>query len=181
MPEERELGGLVPRPDPTLLTTAALNREVSYLRSLLEAQVDNSREMAGALRDADLKFEDERDRRLTEVAAERDRRLTEVATEREKALKIKEEADKEALRLDREIRQFKDIATGARQDAAVAALEQRLGPIDQYVAGQRGEQSGTTQERRRREVTFGQIVGLAMAVFVFLSVLIGAAALLIHG
>ena len=50
----------------------------------------------------------ERDRRYTEVAAERDRRLTEVATEREKALKIKEEADKAALALAREIQTYKD-------------------------------------------------------------------------
>ena len=40
--------------------------------------------------------------------AERDRRYSEVNIEREKALKIKEEADKAALGLAREIQSYKD-------------------------------------------------------------------------
>lgn len=42
------------------------------------------------------------------VEAERDRRYSEVNTEREKALKIKEEADKVALDLARQIQTYKD-------------------------------------------------------------------------
>jgi hypothetical protein len=131
-----------PIPDPTDLTTAALMREVGYLRNLLQIQIDGSEKLVGSLRDSDVKFETERDRRITEVASERDRRLTEVATEREKALKIKEEADKEALRLDREIRQFKDEKAGAVTAQAVTSLEQRLVPIDRYVAAQQGRSDG---------------------------------------
>jgi hypothetical protein len=139
--------GSRPEPDPTLLTTEALNREVSYLRTLLEAQVDNSEKMTMVLRTADEKFSIERDRRITEVAAERDRRLTEVATEREKALKIKEEADKDALRLDRELRKVNDEKAGARTDAAVADLEKRIQPLVTYVAGQQGRASSSLDGR----------------------------------
>jgi hypothetical protein len=55
------------------------------------------REFFTALRVADMRFD-----------AERDRRLTEVAIEREKALKIKETADLAALSLAREIQTYKD-------------------------------------------------------------------------
>ncbi len=50
-----------------------------------------------ALRQADERFN-----------AERDRRYAEVNTEREKAIKIKESANQEALLLAREIQQYKD-------------------------------------------------------------------------
>jgi len=161
-------------PDPTELTTKALHREIAYMRDLLQAQAENARDLALTLRESDEKFENERDRRITEVKAESDRRLTEVATEREKALKIKEEADKEALRLDREIRQFKDDKASARTDAAVAALEQRLRPIDSFVSGQQGE-------KRQRDLTFGQLIGLATVVLFFLSVTAAVVALILHG
>lgn len=44
-----------------------------------------------------------------ELDAERDRRYAEVAQERAKALAIKEEADKEALKLAREAQTYKDL------------------------------------------------------------------------
>jgi hypothetical protein len=50
-----------------------------------------------ALREAEAKFQ-----------AERDRRYSEVAVEREKALRIKEQADRDALGLAREIQVYKD-------------------------------------------------------------------------
>ncbi len=170
-----------PNPDPSTLTTDALNREVGYLRNLLENQQEAAERLAGALRDSDAKFEAERDRRISEVALERDRRLTEVATEREKALKIKEEADKEALRLDREIRQFKDEKAGAVTAAAVGSIEQRLVPIDRYVAAQQGQVQGHEQARSRHDISFGQIIGMVTVALIFLSAVIAGAALIIHG
>jgi len=100
-----------------------------------------------ALRVADLRFDEERDRRYTEVGQER-----------EKALKIKEQADRDALELDRQIRNYKDEkanqlreqlgqerglyatkedikAVGDKFDAVVA-------PILTYIAGQQGRSSG---------------------------------------
>ncbi len=170
-----------PNPDPSSLTTDALNREVGYLRTLLEAQVQNAREMSEALRGADEKFELERDRRISEVKAESDRRLTEVATEREKALKIKEEADKEALRLDREIRQFKDEKASTRTDDAVKALESRLTPLDNFVSSKQGEAHGAARSTEQKQISFGQIMAMVMAVLFTLSITASVVALILHG
>jgi vacuolar-type H+-ATPase subunit H len=92
------------------------------------------REYFWALRDADQRFFDERDRRYAEVALER-----------EKALKIKEEADKAALGLAREIQTYKDekanelreqisserglYATKGDVQAAVEKIEATLKPL----------------------------------------------------
>jgi hypothetical protein len=159
-------------PDPSVLATAALTREVAYLRDLLDTQATSEQRLSGALREADEKFEAERDRRLTEVKNESDRRLTEVATEREKALKIKEEADKEALRLDREIRQFKDDKAGLRTDSAVSNIEARLRPIDSYMATQQGQEQGSDRSKNRSDITFGQIATIV-------TIIITAAAIII--
>jgi hypothetical protein len=59
--------------------------------------IDTFAEYSRALREADLRFD-----------AERDRRLAEVAVEREKALAIKEKADERALSLSAETQKYKD-------------------------------------------------------------------------
>ena len=121
------------------------------------------------LRQADLMFAAERDRRYTEVDKANDRRLAEVATEREKALAIKEEADKAALGLAREIQTYKDekanelreqiaaergeyltrteyIAQHEALEATVATLadsvREQLKPITEYIAGRQGRTEG---------------------------------------
>jgi hypothetical protein len=87
--------------------------------------------------------------------AERDRRYSEVNIEREKALKIKEEADKAALGLAREIQSYKDEKanqlreqiTGERGSFAtkedLAASMRELGaliaPLTAFVAGAGGQ------------------------------------------
>jgi hypothetical protein len=89
---------------------------------------------------------------------ERDRRYTEVATEREKALKIKEEADRAALGLAREIQTYKDekanelrsqieqerghYVTQSELRGAVDKLEAQLKPVGEYVTLQQGRQAG---------------------------------------
>jgi len=101
-----------------------------------------------ALRIADEKFQ-----------AERDRRNTEVAAEREKALKIKETADLAALSLAREIQTYKDDKADKARDTAlsergayvtrgdlesvVEEIRDSLKPLFEFVAGQRGAAQGT--------------------------------------
>jgi ElaB/YqjD/DUF883 family membrane-anchored ribosome-binding protein len=101
----------------------------------------------GALREADLKFE-----------VERDRRYAEVALEREKALKIKEEADKAALALAREIQTYKDEKANELREqinserglyaskddvrAAVDKVEATVRPLAEYVTAERGRGVG---------------------------------------
>jgi hypothetical protein len=87
--------------------------------------------------------------------AERDRRYSEVNIEREKALKIKEEADKAALGLAREIQSYKDEKANqlreqisaergsyASKDDLSAALREigaSIQPLTAYVANMAGQ------------------------------------------
>ncbi len=93
---------------------------------------------------------------------ERDRRYTEVATEREKALKIKETADLAALGLAREIQTYKDekanelreqinsergnYLTRSEYNAQHQALEDKLDaalkPLNDFMVASRGRDAG---------------------------------------
>jgi len=95
---------------------------------------------------------------LSALMIERDRRYSEVAMEREKALKIKEEADKAALGLAREIQTYKDekanelrsqierergsYATQNDLKATVEKVEAAMKPLAEYVSRQAGRGAG---------------------------------------
>lgn len=90
-----------------------------------------------------------------EFQAERDRRYSEVNVEREKALKIKEEADKAALGLAREIQTYKDEKANQLREqitsergsfaskddlaAAMRELNASIQPLNAYVVGMGGQ------------------------------------------
>lgn len=98
-------------------------------------------------RAADLRFAEERDRRYAEVAAAR-----------AEALKIKEQADRDALQLAREIQVYKDekanelrsqierervtYATKDDLKAAVEKIEVALTPLVAYASTQQGRGAG---------------------------------------
>jgi Arc/MetJ-type ribon-helix-helix transcriptional regulator len=100
-----------------------------------------------ALRAAQDKFEQERDRRYAEVA-----------TEREKALKIKETADLAALGLAREIQTYKDekanqlreqinaerglYPTKSELVSAIEKIEETIKPLAVFVTAQQGRAAG---------------------------------------
>jgi vacuolar-type H+-ATPase subunit H len=114
-------------------------------------------EHLAALREADLRFH-----------AERDRRYAEVAQARAEALKIKDEADREALRLSRESQTYKDErANNLRSQierergdyptkSDLKAVEEKLGaliaPLAVFMASQQGAQRGSS-------ATAGWVVG----------------------
>lgn len=92
------------------------------------------------------------------IDAERDRRYAELASEKEKAIKIKEDADKAALSLAREIQTYKDekanelreqinserglYATKGDLIAVAEKIEATLRPIQEYIATDRGRGAG---------------------------------------
>jgi len=100
-----------------------------------------------ALREAEVRFQEERDRRYAEVALER-----------EKALKIKEEADKAALGLAREIQTYKDEKANELREqinsergfyaskddvtSAVEKVEATITPLAEFVSRQQGRTQG---------------------------------------
>jgi len=89
-----------------------------------------------ALRDADARFNEERDRRYSEVNIER-----------EKALKIKETADLAALQLAREIQTYKDekaneLREQINSERGLYATNRDIEPIKAYVSSQTGRGLG---------------------------------------
>ena len=104
-----------------------------------------------ALREADLRFQEERDRRYAEVNIER-----------EKALKIKETADLAALQLAREIQTYKDekaneLREQINSERGLYATNKDIDPIKSYVSSQTGRGLGMY-------ALFGVVMTLLMAV-----------------
>jgi hypothetical protein len=122
------------------------------------------RELFELLRESDTKFH-----------TERDRRYAEVASEREKALKIKEEADKAALGLAREIQTYKDekanelreqiaserglYVTKSELIAAIEKLEATVKPLSNFVTSQQGGKDQKTETRQSTSAIFGYVAG----------------------
>lgn len=85
-----------------------------------------------ALREADIRFNEERDRRYTEVNLER-----------EKALKIKETADLAALELAREIQTYKDekaneLREQISSERGLYVTHAEFRPIADFISSQQG-------------------------------------------
>ena len=94
------------------------------------------KEHLAALREADLRLNEERDRRYAEVNIER-----------EKALKIKETADLAALGLAREIQNYKDekaneLREQINSERGLYATNKDIDPIKSYVSSQTGRGLG---------------------------------------
>lgn len=94
-----------------------------------------------ALRSAELRFQEERDRRYSEVA-----------TEREKALKIKETADLAALGLARDIQIYKDekaneLREQINSERGLYPTRAELKPVFDFVTSSQGRTSGWNDVR----------------------------------
>jgi len=145
---------------------AELATQIANLKELVEAKIEMTRE----------------------VMAAHDRRYAEVALEREKALKIKEEADKAALGLAREIQSYKDEKANnlrsqieqergsyASQNDLKAAMEKvdaQLKPIAAYMSGQMGSIEALGQSRSRSQWSIGLMVGVVFSVIGVIGMLI---------
>lgn len=84
MPRPNDDKDIRPRPDPTALTTAALDREISHLKELLERDRDAEREARKVA------LEGEREARRVALDA-MDRRLLEIPDLRDETVKIRNE------------------------------------------------------------------------------------------
>jgi hypothetical protein len=123
---------------------------------------------------------------------ERDRRYAEVNVEKEKALKIKEEADKAALALAREIQTYKDekanelreqinserglyLTRDEYQTAHVALIEKveaGLKPLNEFVTAQQGKFESRTEGHARigtGTAMVGSALGILFLLFTYLN------------
>jgi hypothetical protein len=136
------------------------------------------REYLAAVRESDVRFN-----------AERDRRYTEVNLEREKALKIKEMADLAALTLAREIQTYKDekanelrsqierergtYVTQEQLAAAVREYTVALKPLTDFVASQRGRQGGQEYQRTSSgDLMTRTFAGMSLVVAIVVAILL---------
>jgi len=139
-----------------------------------------------AIRESDLRF-----------GRERDRRYTEVRNAEEKALHIKEVADLAALQLARDIQTYKDQAhNGLLQQidreraryptkddlaAAIDKLEATIKPLYEYVATQQGRSGGTRDYRTDRSRALSLVVAAVAAVLVGIGIAVTVVVAAIHG
>lgn len=121
-----------------------------------------------------------------ELMEERDRRYSEVNIEREKALKIKEEADKAALGLAREIQSYKDEkanqlreqisserGTYASKDDLAASMREitaLIAPLSAYVSAVGGGEKKVGLQQDSLRGTTNVLVVIVAAAALFLSV-----------
>jgi hypothetical protein len=119
---------------------------------------------------------------------ERDRRYSEVNIEREKALKIKEEADKAALGLAREIQSYKDEKANQLREqigsergtyptkeelaAAIRELTAMITPLTAFVEGRRGERVGSSSSINRMLSIIGGLAGISTVVSVIFAAIV---------
>lgn len=191
-------GDLIPRPDPTTLTAAAvtvakedLRHDIAALRELLETKIDaveakldqtwtlhqgdlvRERAALDALRELVMDKFHERDKRFSEEARARQEALeTALRTARE-LVDTKSEANQEADNKFQEaiVRQL------AEQARATADSRDRMGEqiraIEQRLVRGEGTQTGTTQAHSDLRLNLGvMIAAIAMAVSVVLGILL---------
>jgi hypothetical protein len=127
------------------------------------------REHLAALREADKRFYDERDRRYAEVSIEK-----------EKALKIKEIADLTALQLAREIQTYKDgqhnnlrdqinserglYPTKGDLQALSEKFEAAQKPVIEFMASFQGHSTRGTEDRQQTNWIITTVIAAGVAV-----------------
>ena len=122
---------------------------------------------------------------------ERDRRYTEVALEREKALKIKEQADRDALGLAREIQTYKDekanelreqisrergeYVTQTQLQGVADKIQATLKPVLEFVSAQQGRSSGRLSQQQFLIMTAGLGISAVLAFITVAGVIVAIA------
>jgi len=130
------------------------------------------REHLAELRAADLRYADERDRRYSEVKSAE-----------EKALKVKEEADKTALGLQRETQQYKDekanelreqiaserglYVTRDQLEGVVREIKALIAPLAEWTQNTAGRAEGQTEQRDVARLNINTVI---QAVVVLVSI-----------
>lgn len=160
--------------------------------------VDSLKAFQEAVSALELRLFEERTLRLQDridaddrFQSERDRRYAEVALEREKALKIKEQADRDALGLAREIQTYKDekanelreqisrergeYVTQSQLKGVADKLEATLKPVLDFVASQQGRSSGRLSQQQFMIMIAGLFISTVGMIIVVMGVVVGIA------
>jgi chromosome segregation ATPase len=173
-----------PIPDPTVLTTEQLLREISNAVRLLEAKDEGLKDVVGEqFRSVVTQFQLVERQRVeqkldtaTAVAAAlaaAKEAVTEQTAASEKSITKSETATAEQLR---QLTATFTTAIGGVTDS-ISDIKDRIGNIE---SSRDARMEGITETRRQSEITFGQVVSLGMALLFIVSIVI-TAALATHG
>lgn len=126
-------------------------------------------------------YYDAQERARTRFEDERDRRYTEVNIEKEKALKIKETADLAALSLARESQTYKEQQNDALRDKNLAQsgiyatnqdvaklfddFNTKLQPVFEFVVAQQGQTNGTSSLFTRSGIIFASLAAIGAVMY----------------
>lgn len=181
-----EPGDLVPRPDPTKLTTEALLREVANLRASVEAataalsaRLDVAEQHHMRVHQGEQELRTEQHRAFTRELELFDRRVESALAGRDKALDVALIAMKEQLAA----LQSSNAATTEKADqlvrAELAALNSRLTAMqerfDGKLEGVKETTSHSAGQQAGREYTTGQMftaAGVVIAVLVLIAMVV---------
>jgi hypothetical protein len=124
-----------------------------------------------ALGDEHDRFLEERDRRLTEVAAEREKALRIKDEGVKETSRVKEEADKEARQLARDAQTYKDEQANRfreqlNTERGTYVTQEQFKPISDYVAGQVSVRQNQTEQRLNANLLVA-VLGLVLAAAIF--------------
>jgi hypothetical protein len=164
-----------PVPDPTVLTTEQLLREVANAVLLLEAKINGLNEVTQEkLNSVDKQF--------ALIERQRVEQKTDTATAVQAALSAAKEAVKEQTAASDKSITKTEKATGDQLqqltitfDTAIKGLTDILGDTKERVGKIESRKEGGLEMQRQRDVTLGQIIGIVVGSISLLSLLLYAA------
>jgi hypothetical protein len=146
-PESPYAGDLVPRPDPTALTTAQLRRELSMLRELMEANLDGIKSRIDSMDKASELLHANLERVVRPHDIESLRELTMSRIDRSEAVSTEKfgRVEMQFVELDKRTSQLKTASDTAIQ-AAMAAAEKAVGENNRSFSAAVTKSENTTGE-----------------------------------
>jgi hypothetical protein len=184
--DERGVPDLIPRPDPSLMTSAAVNeaknelrRELAALREILEARMDS----ADADRRLVLQIMDERREEIRRRFAERDIRFDERDQARQEAVRTaldaaKELSDARDAAADKAIAKFEtsvreQIAQlGELGESGRAQLSTQIQGLKERLDRSEGGRTGAGEYRTESRLNVNLVITAVIAVVAILSLLV---------
>lgn len=185
---QENVGTLIPRPDPTLLTTEQLRRELAALRELLETRLDDMDKATELLSATVNRAPTEVDKQITHLRELQDQKFQSIAlqfAERDVRAELASRAAEEAL--DAALLSAKELVTAQNESnlsaatkteaaftkqidqtgAIISTLEKavdaRITELKERLDRGEGGTAGAESSRNEFRASWGLIVGIATA------------------
>jgi hypothetical protein len=174
---QENIGTLVPRPDPTLLTTEQLRRELAALRELLETRLDDMDKATELLSATVNRTPTEVDKQITHLRELQDQKFQSIALqfiERDARVEAALQSAKELVTAQNEANTSAATKTEAsftkqidQTGAIISTLEKtmdvRITELKERLDRGEGGTAGAESSRNEFRANWGLIVGIATA------------------